>query len=52
MFVNKDPKNIATVKVKINGANLDKTGRRYDWGPTNAPTGNEVRQVGRGCFGQ
>jgi len=44
MFVNKDPKNVATVKVKINGATLDKTGKRYDWGPTSAPAGNEVKQ--------
>jgi hypothetical protein len=42
MFVNKDPKNIATVKVSED--NLAKTGARYDWGATSAPAGNNVQQ--------
>jgi alpha-L-arabinofuranosidase len=44
MFVNKDPKNAATVKVKINGENLAKAGSRYDWGATSAQSGHEVQQ--------
>jgi len=44
MFVNKDPKNAAILKVKVTGDTLAKTGTRYDWGATNAPTGNNVQQ--------
>jgi len=44
MLVNKDPKNAATVKVKVNGDTLAKAGTRFDWGATNAPAGNAVQQ--------
>jgi hypothetical protein len=44
MFVNKDPKNTATVKVKINGESLAKAGSRYDWEAASAQSGHEVQQ--------
>ena len=39
MLVNKDPKNDATVKVKISGAQLAAAGTRFDFGPKNQPNG-------------
>jgi len=37
MLINKDPKNDATVKVKISGAQLAAAGTRFDFGPKNQP---------------
>jgi alpha-L-arabinofuranosidase len=44
MFVNKDPKNAATVKVKVNGDSLANAGTRFDWGGGSAPAGENVQQ--------
>jgi hypothetical protein len=39
MLINKDPKNTATVKVKISGANLATNGNRFDFDSRNPPSG-------------
>jgi hypothetical protein len=39
MLINKDPKNDATIKVKISGAQLADSGMRFDFGPKNPPHG-------------
>ena len=36
MFINKDPKNNATVKVTVTGANLAAKGTRFDFGQSNS----------------
>ena len=38
MLINKDPKNNATVKVNVSGANLTATGTRFDFGKNNPGT--------------
>jgi hypothetical protein len=38
MFINKNPKNTATVKVTVNGAKLAASGTRYDFGKSNPGT--------------
>jgi hypothetical protein len=43
LLINKDPKNAATVRVKIEGAPLSSSGTRFDWGKGAAPTGTDVR---------
>jgi hypothetical protein len=35
MFINKDPKNNATVKVTVRGADLTPKGARFDFGKSN-----------------
>lgn len=42
MLVNRDPSLPATVSVTIKGAQLAKTGMRFDYGPSNPPQGNSV----------
>jgi hypothetical protein len=39
MLINKDPKEAATVKVKINGVQLATSGMRFDFGPASPPNG-------------
>jgi hypothetical protein len=39
MLINKDPKNAATVKVKITGTTLATNGNRFDYDPKNPPAG-------------
>jgi alpha-L-arabinofuranosidase len=51
MFVNKDPKNIATVRVKVDGGSLANAGTRYDWGSHNAAVGVNVQQSTAGPLG-
>jgi hypothetical protein len=51
MFINKDPKNVATVKVTISGDKLATTGMRFDFGKSNPPAdnliaGNQIEEVG------
>jgi hypothetical protein len=51
MLMNKDPKNVATVKVTINGAKLAGSGMRFDYGKSNQPSeniidGNPIADVG------
>jgi hypothetical protein len=43
LLINRDPKNAATVRVKIEGAPLSASGTRFDWGKGAAPTGTVVR---------
>jgi hypothetical protein len=43
LLVNKDPKNAATVRVKISGVALTTRGTRYDWGKSAPSEGNNVR---------
>ena len=38
MLINKDPKNNATVKITVSGANLAAAGTRFDFGKNNAAT--------------
>jgi hypothetical protein len=45
MFINKDPKNNATVKVTVSGANLAPKGTRYDFGKSNPATQYAVAAV-------
>jgi len=42
MLINKDPKEAALVHVSVKGMQLGKTGLRFDYGPTNPPTGTAV----------
>jgi hypothetical protein len=39
MFINKDPKNAANVKVKITGGTFSPDGTRFDFDPRNLPQG-------------
>jgi hypothetical protein len=39
LLINKDPKEAATVKIKISGVQLANSGFRYDFGPSNPPNG-------------
>ena len=43
MLINKDPKNAATVHVKIDGGLLGSSGTRFDWGKGAAPKGTDVQ---------
>ena len=45
LFINKDPKNNATVKVTVSGANLAAAGSRFDFGKSNPPTGYGIPEV-------
>jgi len=42
MLINKDPKNVATVKVTVNGAKLANNGMRFDYGKGNQPSDNII----------
>jgi hypothetical protein len=44
-FINKDPKNNATVKVTVSGVNLTDAGTRFDFGKSNPATGYGVPEV-------
>jgi hypothetical protein len=51
LLINKDPKEAATVKIKISGVQLANSGFRYDFGPSNPPngyltTGGPVSDIG------
>ncbi|MGA9039819.1 MAG: hypothetical protein WB421_04735 [Terriglobales bacterium] len=51
MFINKDPKNVANIKVNVSGAKLASSGMRFDFGRSNPPTdnviaANQIDQVG------
>ncbi|HEY2393072.1 MAG TPA: hypothetical protein VGK22_17990 [Candidatus Angelobacter sp.] len=39
LLINKDPKEVATVKIKISGVQLATNGLRFDYGPANSPNG-------------
>ena len=45
MLINKDPKNNATVKVKISSSQLATHGRRFDWGKSNPANGTSVQET-------
>jgi hypothetical protein len=51
MLINKDPKQAATVKVQVSGAQLASTGFRFDYGQSSPKTGypitrNQVGELG------
>jgi alpha-L-arabinofuranosidase len=51
MLINKDPKNVATVKITVSGAKLASNGMRFDYGKGNQPSdniiaGNPITDVG------
>jgi hypothetical protein len=51
ILINKDPKNVATVKVTVSGAKLASSGMRFDFGRSNPPSdniiaGNPVGDIG------
>jgi hypothetical protein len=45
LLINKDPKDTATVRVRIEGAMLAATGMRFDWGKGAPPHGTEVQSA-------
>ncbi len=44
MFINKDPKNVANVKVTVSGTKLANSGVRFDFGKSNPATDNVIAQ--------
>jgi hypothetical protein len=43
LLINKDPKNVATVRVKIEGDALAASGNRFSWGKGVKPNGTEIQ---------
>jgi hypothetical protein len=43
LLINEDPKNEATVQVKMEGDQIAPQGKRFDWGKGAAPIGNQVQ---------
>jgi len=45
MLINKDPKNVATVRVKVSGPAVGAVGKRFQWGPVSPPTQYDVQEA-------